>query len=312
VARQDWKTELDVVACFWQLLVVCVVEQVEQTAILPPNQQYRQQRNNITCHASVMSQQWLIDEIAHYIVHSDRIFRAKLDKTAEDLERKHREAIEDAQIQHAAILASAKEALDDARRLHAEEVERIRLRNLEALARERQERAARMEYERKIAEAKARAAEIAKREAEAEARAAEIAATAASTPATGAQAVQTVQAVLPINTPSDSHAIDSSTTLMRWDQLEVEHNAYLQLHKKLKDMRKYMVNLYKKANSSKGENGIGNPPIQDMADWRRSIVKLLGQLTSEAAKNRQTASHLLLSMTCWIQANVCSAPKSKI
>jgi hypothetical protein len=264
------------------------------------------------------SQQWLIDEIAHYIVHSDRLFRAKLDKTTQDLERQHRAALEDAQHQHAAILAGAKDALDDARRLHAEEVERIRRRNLEAEARESEERAAREEYERRLAEANARIRaeterlhvqrrqrdeEVKKAEEEAKVRAQEAqeaqeaeaerlkneAEQRAKQSAEAAPPPAQAQPVQPVDA-----AADAGSPLVRWDRLEQEHNEYLQLHQKLKDMRKHMVSLYKQANASKGRDGVGNPPIQDMANWRRSLVKLLGQLTSEAAKNRQTASHPLI------------------
>jgi hypothetical protein len=257
-----------------------------------------------------MSQQWLIDEIAHYIVHSDRLFRAKLDKTTADLERQHRAALEDAQLQHAAILAGAKDALDDARRLHAEEAERIRRRSLEAQQREDEERAARDDYERRLAEANARmraeterlhaqraeelrrveelaaarareaeAAERARREAEQQSEAEQQTKAVAHAPA---PVVVTARAVQPVDAP-----VDTGSPLVRWDRLEQEHNEYLQLHKKLKEMRKHMVAMYKQANASKGRDGVGNPPIQEMANWRRSLQKLLGQLTSEPPKNRQ-------------------------
>jgi nucleoporin GLE1 len=258
------------------------------------------------------SQQWLIDEIAHYIVHSDRVFRAKLDRTTADLERQHRAALEDAQLQHAAILAGAKDALNDARRLHAEELERVRRRNIEAQRREEQERAAAADYERRLAEANAkireterlhalRQEELRRAEEEAAARAKEVdeaerrkreveqraiesaPAAPAPAPAPAAPAQALVQAVQPVDAP-----VDPGSPLVRWDLLEQEHNEYLRLHQKLKDMRKHMNLMYKKATASKGRDGVGNPPIQEMANWRRSLQKLLGQLTSEPAKNRQT------------------------
>jgi nucleoporin GLE1 len=258
-----------------------------------------------------MSQQWLIDEIAHYIVHSDRAFRAKLDRTTADLERQHRAALEDAQLQHAAILAGAKDALDDARRLHAEELERIRRRNLEAQRREEQERAAAEDYERRLAEANARirdterlhtqrqeelkraeneAAERAREAEEAqrrtrqiEQRVAQAAPAAQTAPAAPVKAL--IQAAPAVDAPTGP-----GSPLVRWDLLEQEHNEYLQLHRKLKDMRKHMTLMYKKATASKGRDG---PAILEMANWRRALQKLLGQLTSEPAKNRLTVSAFL-------------------
>ena len=82
-------------------------------------------------------------------------------------------------------------------------------------------------------------------------------------------------------------AAQQSTPLCDWAALEAEHKAYLQLHQKLKQMRKHMTTLYKEAKRTKQATGVANPPLEEMPDMRRQIDKNLGQLTSDTKKNQQ-------------------------
>ncbi|KAL1306639.1 hypothetical protein AAFC00_005316 [Neodothiora populina] len=68
---------------------------------------------------------------------------------------------------------------------------------------------------------------------------------------------------------------------------EATHRRYLGLHKRLKEMRKYVVSESKKSPALKKQLG----------DWRRKVVQTVGQLTTEKGGNRKP----LLDMTQTLQ-----------
>ena len=76
-------------------------------------------------------------------------------------------------------------------------------------------------------------------------------------------------------------------------EVEADHKAYLQLHKKLKEMRQYMKTQHRQCMEAKKNTGIANPAIEEMSDMRREMTKLVGQLTGDNKKNLVIVSSLV-------------------
>ena len=72
-----------------------------------------------------------------------------------------------------------------------------------------------------------------------------------------------------------------------------EHNRYLNIHQKLKEFRKYMVEQSKQNAQLK----------QQMGDFRRTIRKCVGQLTSGQAANAAPVSRIRPTLTTGTSAN---------
>lgn len=87
-----------------------------------------------------------------------------------------------------------------------------------------------------------------------------------------------------------SSATPSAPVITPISEVEAEHKAYLQLHKKLKEMRTYMKAQHKQCMEAKKTTGVANPAIEEMSDMRREMTKLMGQLTGDKQKNLTVVS----------------------
>ncbi|KAK5167975.1 uncharacterized protein LTR77_006542 [Saxophila tyrrhenica] len=106
----------------------------------------------------------------------------------------------------------------------------------------------------------------------------------------------------PLSGPAASAPAQASANLPQGlvssnDEREAAHNAYLDLHKRLKQMREHVSNEVKKV-----------PGLKDkLSDWRRSIKKCLGQLskgTSQEAKDTNKRATVEITKTLDAAAQV--------
>jgi hypothetical protein len=249
------------------------------------------------------------------LIHSDRCFKARLDKDNAEQEKRHTEALEAAAKKHADVLKGA-EIARDALRLQLEwaDAERKR-REEEEIERLRSEKAAWDALQQKIKQDREAAIEKERLERESTEQAHQARLKADKEHALKLAAAQKVQehraqlqqqqdqlakaeadsrkqqqAQVPATNPTALVAPSSSATSVlpattAPPEVEAEHAAYLALHKKLKDMRRYMTAQYKEAIRTKNERGTAVPAIAEMSDMRRELTKYFGQLTSDKKKN---------------------------
>ena len=190
-----------------------------------------------------------------------------------ELERVRREKAErelEAQkqkIEEARAAEAAEREADAKRAAHAAAVEQARAEREKRDAEYARQAAEREEANRKAAEAEAKAREAAIAAAKARDEAAKV-----PTPAIAPvqkQIVQPARPSSPITTPVRVHG-----------DREAEHRRYLEIHQKLKQLRKFMANCAKQDANLK----------KVMGDSRRTIRKCVGQLTGEKSNNREPVS----------------------
>ncbi|KAF1816961.1 GLE1-domain-containing protein [Eremomyces bilateralis CBS 781.70] len=264
------------------------------------------------------SQQLLI-EVSRMYQDEAHQFQMKLEQKDAEQRKAHRAALEQAAREHEKVRQGAErarqlflmeaeaaqkrreeaeiQALETARRRKEEQEERLR-RQKEMLemqrrederqkmeTREREIQEAAEERLRVESEAKAKVEREAQEKAIREKAEAELKAkaqTAAAKPTTAA-----VPARLPV-TPStllsQSNASPSGLPIVSAvAEREATHNVYLEIHKNLKDLRKFVVTESKK-----------DPKLKiELGEMRREITKTVGTITTENSKNIQRANHIL-------------------
>ncbi|KAF4549520.1 GLE1-like protein [Elsinoe fawcettii] len=200
----------------------------------------------------------------------DRLERERQAKVAREAEerRREREQLERQQKEDAARAAEERQLAE-----HKSKLEEQRKQETEEAARKKQE--ADDAAKERAREAAARAA---KAREEAQKPAAAPAITTPAAPAVGAAAP--AQAETTTSTAPVARQMGAADPLQQ--EFEDVHKHYVEMHKRLKQMRQYVIAESKKIPALKNKLG----------DWRREIVKCMGQLTADKTKNRKPMSSI--------------------
>ena len=174
-------------------------------------------------------------------------------------------------IEEARAAEAAEREADAKRRAHAEAVEQARISKEKRDADYARQLAEKQEADQKAGEAEARARETA------------IAATKAKNEAAKA-AVQTIAPVRQQSIPAPPPSQPETATARVHGDREGEHRRYLEIHQKLKQLRKFMIDFSKQDASLK----------KVMGESRRAIRKCVGQLTDDKVTNREPVGFIIL------------------
>ncbi|PSK37486.1 Tetratricopeptide repeat protein 1 [Elsinoe australis] len=270
----------------------------------------------------------LLHEFHRLLIDKEQHLQDDLDEQIEKQAELHRAALAFAASEHERVRKNAEIARErveleierERKRREQEEKDRLekerqakvareadeRRRQRELLERQQREDAAKAAEERELQERRSRIEEQTKKEAEeaarkkqetddaAKQRAKEAAANAAKAREEAQKAVpQVAPAAAPaaaVSIPaaqapqSAVQPVQSSTGESDSLQQEFEHvhKQYLHMHKKLKEMREHVITESKKIPALKTKLG----------DWRREIVKCMGQLTADKTKNRKPMAQI--------------------
>ena len=258
----------------------------------------------------------LLWELGQLAISTQEGFYAHLDRESHERETLHQQALAAATAKHEKVRRTAeqfRERLEEQKQAERKQKEDEEQRELEKLRRDKVEReiaerkreveraktieleekriaeVKRLEQEatdRKKAERERQAAEAAKRQEEErrkaarqkdEAAAAEVRAREEAVKAQKARSAPVVQAPAPI--PSSAPPVQqpvTTTELIQNAQPEAEHNRYLEIHRALKELRKFMTAQAKQNAQLKGS----------MGDMRREIRKSVGQLRDGKGANK--------------------------
>lgn len=240
----------------------------------------------------------LVREFAIWQVESQIQLKHKLDQEAKELQAAHEEALEYAAAKHAEVLAGAEKArqtlelqIENEKRRRAQmmddELEQARREKVALLAAEKQrlvEEALQKEKEAEAIREKERAA------ADAQMRAQEHHTNLENERKQRKDAAEQrmkeeeeQQAAL-----AAANAPPPPNPLLPMQRIEAEHQEYLALHKKLKEMRKNMLSEHRKRKNSPGTSAA----FKQMTDSRRLVTKTLGQIMDDMEKNGVLVSRL--------------------
>lgn len=268
----------------------------------------------------------LLHEFHRLLIDKEQHLQDDLDEQIEKQAELHRAALAFAASEHKRVRKNAEIARErveleierERKRREQEEKDRLekerqakvareaeeRRRQRELLERQQREDAAKAAEERELQERRSRIEEQTKKEAEeaarkkqetddaAKQRAKEAAANAAkareeaqkAVPQVAPAAASAATVSIPTAQAPQSAAQPVQSTTGQSDSLQQEfehvHKQYLHMHKKLKEMREHVITESKKIPALKTKLG----------DWRREIVKCMGQLTADKTKNRKPVS----------------------
>lgn len=269
----------------------------------------------------------LLWELGQLAISTQEGFYAHLDRESHEREALHQQALAAATVKHESVRRTAeqyRERLDaqiqaERKRRDDEEqreLEKLRREKVEQEIEERKrdvERAKTIELEekriaevkrlekeaadRKKAERERQDAETAKRQEEErqkaarqkdEAAAAEVRAREAAVAAQNARSAPVIQAPAPIPAPPVQQSTPATQPIQN-TQPEAEHSRYLDIHRALKELRKFMTAQAKQNAQLKGS----------MGDMRREIRKSVGQLRDGKGANKVQVCRLSLIMSIY-------------
>ncbi|KAF2222982.1 GLE1-like protein-domain-containing protein [Elsinoe ampelina] len=203
----------------------------------------------------------------------DRLERERQAKVAREAEERQRERERLEQQRKEAARTEAEEREIREYQTKQQEARRLKIEAAEAAMRKQQEEEALVKQK-------------AKESAAAAAKAREEAQKAASTPAALATTNSAAPTLASVPTQQTTAAATASHPPVGMDSLQQEfeevHRRYVDIHKRLKEMRQYVIAESKKIPALKTKLG----------DWRREIVKCMGQLTADKTKNRKPMTQI--------------------